>query len=166
MWNTTLYFLHIVAVVFWIGGIAYILTVLMPAVPNLSLRDRAGFMPILLRRFLVVVWTAIMILLLTGLHRVFFVWDITHSGFFATPIGYTLAAKLVLVALLIGIALLVTLRTVPRAVSHVLTHTGAAPDEYKCMQCKQIVGGMRRQLQVALVLGLLIIYAAVELRGA
>lgn len=166
LWNTILYFLHVVAVVFWIGGIAYIVTVLMPAVPNIALRDRTAFMPVILRRFLVVVWTAIAILLLTGLHRVFFVWDITRSGFFATPIGHTLAIKLVLVAVLIGIALLVTLRTVPRAISHVLTHEGADPDEYKCMQCKEIVGGMRRQLQAALAVGLVIIYAGVELRGA
>ncbi len=164
--NSVLYFLHIVATVFWIGGIGYILFVLMPAVPQISLRDRARFMPLILRRFLVVVWTAIGFLLFSGAYRIFFVWDISQMGFFSTPLGYTLAVKLVLVGALIGIALLVTYRTVPHTRAHVRTHLDDSCDAYKCAQCRQIVGGMRRVLQAALIVALVVIYAAVELRGA
>lgn len=164
--NSILYFLHVVAVVFWIGGIGYILFVLMPAMPRVSLHDRASFMPVILRRFLVVVWTAIGVLVLTGLYRMFFVWDVTQPGFFAAPMGHSLAAKLVLVAILFAIALLVTFRTVPRATAHVSTHIHDSCNAYKCAQCGEIVGGMRRVLQAALVVALAAIYTAVELRGA
>ncbi len=164
--NSILYFLHVVAVVFWIGGIGYILFVLMPAMPRVSLHDRATFMPALLRRFLVVVWTAIGLLILTGLYRMFFVWDITQPGFFSGPLGYSLTAKLILAAALFAIALLVSFRTVPRATTHVSTHLQDSCDTYKCAQCGEIIGGMRRVLQAALVVALAVIYAAVELRGA
>ncbi len=163
--NTFLYFLHVVAVVFWIGGIGYILYVLMPAMPQVSLRDRARFMPLVLNRFLVVVWSAIGVLLISGLYRIFWVWDVTEAGFFSTQLGYVLAVKLVLIALLIGIAIVVTYRTVPRARTHVATHQEDQPDAYKCAQCGDIVGGMRRILQAALIVALVIIYAAIELRG-
>jgi uncharacterized membrane protein len=164
--NTILYFLHVLAVVFWIGGIGYILFVLMPAVPHIALRDRARFMPLILRRFLVIVWTAIGLLILSGLYRMFFVWDVTQAGFFTTPTGYTLTVKLVLVTVLIAVAAVVTFKAVPRARAHVTTHHGDPPDAYKCAQCGDIVGSLRRWLQIALVLALAIIYAAVVLRGA
>lgn len=163
--NSILYFLHVVAVVFWIGGIGYILFVLMPAMPQVSLRDRSRFMPLVLNRFLVVIWTSIGILVISGLYRIFMVWDVTQAGFFTSRVGHVLAAKLVLIVLLIGIALVVTLRTMPRARTHVATHHEDPPDAYKCAQCRNIVGGMRRMLQTALVVALVIIYAAIELRG-
>lgn len=163
--NSIMYFLHVVAVVFWIGGIGYILYVLMPAMPQVSLRDRSRFMPLVLNRFLVVVWSAIGVLVISGLYRIFLVWDVTQAGFFATRVGYVLAAKLVLIVLLIGIAIVVTSRVVPRARTHVATHHEDPPNAYKCPQCGDIVGGMRRMLQAALVVALVIIYAAIELRG-
>ena len=122
-------------------------------------------MPLILRRFLVIVWTAIGLLILSGLYRMFFVWDVTQAGFFATPFGYTLTVKLVLVAVLIAVAGVVTFRAVPRAKAHVTTHHSDPPEAYKCAQCGDIVGGLRRLLQIALVVALAIIYAAVELRG-
>jgi uncharacterized membrane protein len=163
--NSILYFLHVLAVVFWIGGIGYILFVLMPAVPHIALRDRARFMPLILRRFLVIVWTAIGVLILSGLYRMFFVWDVTQAGFFTTPTGYTLTIKLVLVAVLIAVAGVVTFQAVPRARAHVTTHHGDPPEAYTCAQCGDIVGGLRRLLQIALLVALTTIYAAVELRG-
>jgi hypothetical protein len=65
---------------------------------------------------------------------------------------------------LIALALVVTYRTVPRARRHVQTHVGDPPDAYKCAQCGDIVGGMRRILMLAFLVALAIIYLAVMLR--
>ena len=164
--NSVLYFLHVVAVVFWIGGISYILFVLMPAVPHVALRDRVKFMPLILRRFLYIVWAAIGLIVVSGVYRILFVWNVTEAGFFSTQLGYVLIAKLMLVVVLIVIAILVTFQAVPRAREHVTTHLKDPPDEYKCAQCGDIVGRLRRLLQSALVVALVVIYAAIELRGA
>lgn len=163
--NPLFYFLHVVAVVLWIGGIGYTLFVLMPAVPRISLRDRANFIPMILNRFLVVVWAAAAVLAVTGLHRMFGVWHVAQEGFFSTSTGHTLAFKLVMVGVLIGIALLVTFRTVPKARAHVSTHRDDPSDAYQCGQCRDIVGGMRHVLWGALVVALVVIYAAIKLRG-
>jgi uncharacterized membrane protein len=53
---TILHTLHLLAVVFWIGGVGYTLFVLIPALPTVSLRDRAVLVPRLFRRFLTLVW--------------------------------------------------------------------------------------------------------------
>ena len=164
--NNMMNFIHVAAVVFWIGGISYILFVLMPAVPNVALRDRARFSPVILLRFLVVVWVSAGLLVITGLHRIFAVWNVTEASFWGTALGGTLAAKLVLVAVLIGIAGVVTFQTVPRARAHVKTHEGEACDAYQCGQCKRIVGGMRRILYLGLAVALVIIYLATRLGGA
>jgi len=163
--NVLIYFIHVVSAVFWVGGIAYILFVLMPAVPRVALRDRSHFMPILLRRFLVVVWSAIVFLILTGWQRAVYVWDATETGFFDAPTGHVFATKLVLAAVLVGIALLVTVRVVPRAIAHVATHEHDPADAYQCAQCATVVGGMRRVLRAALGVALAVILLGVMLRG-
>jgi len=70
------------------------------------------------------------------------------------------------VAVLIGIAVLLTVQVVPRAIRHVHTHGDDPAEAYRCAQCATVVGGMRRRLQLALILALAIIYLAVMLRGA
>lgn len=55
MISTILHTLHLLALVFWIGGVGYILFVLMPSLPVVSLRDRARLVPRLLSRFLTIV---------------------------------------------------------------------------------------------------------------
>jgi putative copper export protein len=163
--DSAFYFLHLVAAMFWIGGIAYILFVLMPAVPKIALRDRSQFMPIVLRRFLIIVWTAIGTLVATGIYRLGRFWDLTQPGFFSTPAGEVLLVKMLLVAGLVLIASHVTWRSVPNAVEHVSTHVGDPPDAYKCPQCGAIVGNLRTMLQRALGLALAIVFAAIHLRG-
>ncbi len=70
-----------------------------------------------------------------------------------------------MIVVLIGIAIVVTFSTVPQARTHLATHHEDPPDAYKCPQCGDIDGGMRRMLQTALVVALVIIYAAIEMRG-
>lgn len=157
------HWIHLLGVVAWIGGIVYILGVLLPAMPHVALRDRATFVPLLLRRFLVVVWISIGAIVLTGLYRIFFVWDVTAPGFFASWPGRTLAEKLVLVGALIGIAAKITFLVVPQAIEHVRTHKNDSPDDYKCPQCLQVIGRLKRHLQFALAIALVTILWAARL---
>jgi uncharacterized membrane protein len=157
--------LHILGVVAWIGGIIYVLVVLMPAVPKIALRDRANFVPLILRRFLAVVWTSVGLILVTGLYRIFWVWDAAQSSFWGTPVGRVLMEKLTLFGVILVVVGLVTFRAVPRAIAHVATHQGDAPDAYACKECATVVGSLKRHLQVGLAVALLIIFWAVRLRG-
>lgn len=156
---------HILGVVAWIGGIAYVLFVLMPAVPKIALRDRANFIPIILRRFLALVWTSVAVILLSGTYRIFWVWNASQAEFWGSPVGRILMEKLTLVAVILVVVSLVTFRAVPRALTHVATHQKDAPDAYACQQCATVVGSLKRHLQVGLAVALLIIFWAVRLRS-
>ncbi len=156
---------HIVSVVTWIGGISYILFVLLPAMPNVALRDRARYVPVLLRRFLWVVWVSVVAIFVTGLYRIFFVWNAAEAAFWGTPQGRTLVEKLGLVGAILVVVLLVTFRVVPGAIAHVATHADDPADAYKCPQCLKVIGGMKRHLQVGFAIGLVIILYGVMLRG-
>lgn len=162
----TLHWAHLVAVVSWIGGIVYLLTVLLPAMPKLALRDRANFVPIILGRFIRLVWISIATLVASGLYRMFAVWNVGEATFWSLPQGQILTTKLVLAAALIGVALSVTFNVVPKTVAHVSTHKNDSPDAYACLQCAQVMGGMKRHLKTALALALVIIFLAAKLRGA
>ena len=160
-----LLWLHLLGVVAWIGGIAYILLVLMPAMPKIALRDRANFVPLTLRRFLRVVWIAVTVILVTGLCRAFTIWPAGEASFWTTPLGRILGEKLGMVVLILGVVLSVTLRAVPRAIAHVATHKDDPADAYACKQCATIIGSLKRHLQIGLAIALVIIFWAVRLRG-
>ncbi len=167
MITTILHTLHLLAVVFWIGGVGYTLFVLIPALPTVSLRDRAALVPRLLRRFLTLVWLSIAVVASTGLYRAVAVMGISSiNSLTGTYYGNILLSKLVLVAALITVALSVTLRVYPRTVSHLKTHQTDQPTEYRCSKCGEITGFVKAHLYAAVVLSVFIVFAAALLRGA
>ncbi|GBC69326.1 hypothetical protein HRbin01_01024 [archaeon HR01] len=162
-----MHWMHLLGVVFWIGGVAYILLVLMAGLPHVALRDRARMMPILLRRFLYLVWVSVAVVAATGLYRVVFVMGITDvAALTMTRYGNLLLAKLVLVAALLAVASSVTLRVYPRTVRHLQTHLEEPADSYRCTSCRMITGSIKLHLETGLVLAAVIIFAAALLRGA
>jgi putative copper export protein len=162
-----MHWLHLLGVVFWIGGIGYILFVLMSGIPMTSLRDRARMMPILLKRFLAIVWISIAVIVASGLFRVFYVMGMTTlDPFILSSYGNLLLLKIILVIALIGVASSVTLRQYPRTLKHLTTHLNDPPESYRCQQCGSIVGGLRNHLDIGLALALVIIFLAAMLRGA
>ncbi|UUZ65279.1 CopD family protein [Polaromonas sp. P1(28)-13] len=60
-------FLHVTAAITWLGGVSFMLFALRPAVTQLPPPQRLPLIAQVLRRFFVLVWPAIAILLLTGL---------------------------------------------------------------------------------------------------
>ena len=167
MLSLFLHWLHLLGVVFWIGGVGYIVFVLLPNMPTIALRDRAKLVPKLLKRFLKIVWISIAVIVLTGLYRVFFVMKITTiEQLIFTRYGNILGIKILLVIALITVALSVTLRVYRRTVSHVITHSNDSPDSYSCPACKNIVGSIQLHLETGLALAFIIIFLAAMLRGA
>jgi uncharacterized membrane protein len=87
--------LHLAAAIFWIGGMAFMMLALRPAVAaQLQPPVRLPLMADVLRRFFVVVWTSIAVLLPTGLYMLF------STGMKGAPVGWHL---------MLGIGLVMTL---------------------------------------------------------
>ena len=167
MLSLVLHWIHLLSVVFWIGGVAYLLLVLLPNLRLIALRDRAKLVPELFRRFMVVIWVSIALITVSGLYRVFFVLGFDSlNDLTASYYGNVLLIKLLLVAALFGVALSVTFRVRPSVVSHVKTHLNDPPESYACAMCKSVAGPLRAHLALGLALASVIILLAALLRGA
>lgn len=99
---------HVVAAVVWIGGMFFI-ALAAPAIRRLTDdATRAALFDQLGRMFRNVGWICIAVLLATGIYQLrvrgWWGWDVWGSReFWSHPPGFTLALKLVLVAILIGV---------------------------------------------------------------
>ena len=60
-------FLHIAAAIFWLGGISFMLFALRPAAGQLAPAQRLPLIASVLKKFFLLVWVAVVLLLLTGL---------------------------------------------------------------------------------------------------
>jgi len=65
--NTLMNFLHVSAAIVWLGGMSFMLFALRPAVMALPPAQRPPLMAQVLRRFFMLVWPSIGLLLVTGL---------------------------------------------------------------------------------------------------
>ena len=167
MLSLVLHWIHLLSVVIWIGGVSYILFILLGNMRLISLRDRARFVPRILRRFLTVVWISIAAIVVSGVYRVVFVMRITSiEQLIFTRYGNILGIKLLLVIALIAVALSVTRRVYPRVVKHVSTHYDENPNNYVCSECGNVVGSIRSHLETGFLLAVVIIFLAAMLRGA
>ncbi|HIQ29901.1 MAG TPA: hypothetical protein EYH45_04985 [Candidatus Caldiarchaeum subterraneum] len=167
MLSLVLHWIHLLSVVLWIGGVGYILFVLLGNMRFISLRDRARFVPRILKRFLVIVWLSIAAIIISGLYRVIFVMHITSvEQLIFTRYGNILGLKIILVVALITVALRITTKVYNRTVHHVAKHVDDEPNSYTCAECGSIVGSIRNHLEVGFLLSVVIIFLAAMLRGA
>ncbi|MBI2346167.1 MAG: CopD family protein [Deltaproteobacteria bacterium] len=161
-----MHWLHLVAVVAWIGGLTYILLVVAPVALSIDPATRATIAPRLVRRFLTLVWISVVLLLGTGLYRVFAVQQMwTATAWFSSGYGHILLTKLVLSLLLFGIAGHLTFASYPKLRAHMEEHA-MSPAPVACTTCIRMMRKARRMLKLAWVIGLLIILLAARLRGA
>jgi uncharacterized membrane protein len=98
--------LHIIAAMTWIGGMLFLVTVLVPLLRTPAMRDRAlELFHVLGIRFRVVGWIALGTLVVTGifnvLHRGYTLEQLFTGQAFYGPWGHALAGKLFLVALIV-----------------------------------------------------------------
>ena len=77
-------FLHLAAAIAWLGGVSFMLFALRPAAVQLAPPQRLPLITDVLQRFFRLVWTAIAVLLITGL------WMLLSVGMKNAPTGWHL----------------------------------------------------------------------------
>jgi uncharacterized membrane protein len=117
--------IHILAAMVWIGGAGFIALVLVPALRREDLRAQS---PEILRtaaiRFRTVGWISLSVLVVTGLTNLMLrgipLPSLSDGAFYATRFGHALGAKLILVALILGIGAVHDFILGPRAAAAIL----------------------------------------------
>lgn len=100
-------FVHVLSAVIWVGGMLFVSLVVVPAVRHLPPKERSALMSALGRRFRVVGWTCIVLLVLTGLLNAGFrgvTWANFPTLVAATSFGQLLGAKVLLVGAMIALS--------------------------------------------------------------
>jgi uncharacterized membrane protein len=110
---TVIKFLHLVSSIVWLGGMTFMLLALRPALGEvLAPSQRLPLLAGVLRRFFLLVWGAIVLLLLSGGYM------LGHAGAQAAPIGWHLMAGIgVLMCLVFGHIYFAPYRRLQAAVS-------------------------------------------------
>jgi putative copper export protein len=126
-------FLHILSAVIWIGGMLFLALVVVPATRGLPPAERAALFGVLGRRFRAVGWACIAVLLVTGVvnaaYRGVTLENVGSAALWSSPFGTTLALKLGVVALLLGLSAYHDFVIGPRSVRLLEPATGRGPDD-------------------------------------
>jgi uncharacterized membrane protein len=101
-------YIHILSAIVWVGGMLFLALVVVPVARRLPPAERAPLLDSLGRRFRAVGWTAIGLLLATGLLNAGYrgvTWEAFFSGrLFASSFGQVLLLKVLLVSLMIVVS--------------------------------------------------------------
>jgi putative copper resistance protein D len=137
-------YLHVLAAATWVGGIVFLVVVVVPA---LHRADRAAAAPILratVVRFRAVGWTAFAVLIATGvynLHARAIGWaELSDPAFRATPLGRALIAKLALFGVVLVLGGVHDFWIGPRA----LVALERAPDAPEVQRLRKLTGWIGR----------------------
>jgi putative copper resistance protein D len=99
-------FLHVLAALVWVGGMFFVALVAVPVARRRPPAERVALLDALGRRFRAVGWSAIVVLLVTGVANVALrgvTWQAVVTGqLLASPFGQLLAAKLLVVLAMLG----------------------------------------------------------------
>jgi uncharacterized membrane protein len=101
--------IHIVSVVVAIGGSAFVLFVLRPALQSVGSQERERVMERVHARFRVIVWIAFALIAITGLAAAGSLRVLQPQVLFGTVYGQLLLVKIVLALVLFACALLITI---------------------------------------------------------
>ncbi len=145
MFAMLIIWIHILAAMFWIGGMLFFSLVLIPSMSGLSSPERNGFMSRIGAHYRRASWISLSILLITGLTRLY------QLGFSPLTAGNWIWAKLALVLLMFMLTLLHDLVLGPKSIQISRSTTGPHP-------LQQTVRWMAR---LNLVVGLFVVLAAV-----
>ena len=130
---------HILAMAAWTGGMAYALLVLRPSLSVLSPADRLALHGQTFKRFFLIVWHAMPLVLITGWAMVFGV----YGGFATLPVAVNIMQALGLVM----------------AVVFVVLFFGPWK-RFRAQPSAEAAGSIRRLIVANLVLGVLVIVSA------
>ncbi len=156
MSSFTLVWIHLIAAVSWVGGTIFLSLVLAPSYRSMASKPDAGALfRVTARRFRLVVWSAVAVLLLTGPMLV-----LSHEWPLFEPARWPslLAIKLSLVALLLLMTLTHDLVLGPR-----VRAISALPPDKRSASDRTILAAASWLPRVALALSLAVLFAAVML---
>lgn len=102
--GTIAQWIHISAAVLGVGGMGFILLVLLPAIRGLSPEERDTFVKTVLLRFRWVTWSVIILLLGSGLYNLKLVWEVPWGTYWKF-----LSIKLALALAIFAISLILTI---------------------------------------------------------
>jgi putative copper export protein len=101
-------FVHILSAIIWIGGMLFVALVVVPATRGLPPSERAALFSSVGRRFRTVGWVCIGALLVTGVINAAYrgvTWEnLFTTALWGSPFGVTLALKLGVVAIMLGLS--------------------------------------------------------------
>jgi uncharacterized membrane protein len=165
--SLVLHWLHLSAVVLWIGALGFNIMILTPNLKRVDLTNRSKLMSQVMPSFLKLVWISVAIIVSTGLYRVAFVNNMTKiTDFTSTSYGLSLVAKMSIVAAMITIAAIITLRLAPRIVSHLSIHIQGEQMQQSCATCVSMLKQTRSLMITVFVMSFAAIFIAAFLRGA
>ena len=164
--NLVLHWLHLSAVVLWIGTLGFNIMILTPNLKRIDLTSRSKLMSNVMPAFLKLVWISIVIIVSTGLYRVAFVNNMTNLSDFVSSYGLSLIAKMSIVAVMIAIAAVITLRLAPKIISHLSTHIQGEQMQQSCSVCASMLKQTRSLMISVFVMSFAVIFIAAFLRGA
>jgi len=165
--SLVLHWLHLSAVVLWIGALGFNLMILVPNLKRVDLTNRSKLMSQVMPSFLKLVWISIAIIVGTGLYRVVFVNNMTKlSDFTSTSYGLSLIAKMSIVVAMIVVVAVITLRLAPKIVSHLAIHVQGEQMQQSCSICASMLKQTRTLMISVFVMSFVAIFIAALLRGA
>ncbi len=113
-------FLHILSAVIWIGGMFFLALVVVPTTRGLTPSERAALFGAVGRRFRMVGWVCIGVLLVTGAvnsaYRGVTLENLFSAALWGSPFGTTLALKLGVMAVMLGLSVYHDFAIGPRSV--------------------------------------------------
>lgn len=165
--SLVLHWLHLSAVVLWIGALGFNIMILTPNLKRIDLTNRSKLMSNVMPSFLKLVWISIVIIVGTGLYRVAFVNNMANlSDFASTSYGLSLIVKMSIVAVMIAIAAVITLRLAPKIISHLSVHIQGEQTQQSCSICASMMKQTRSLMISIFVMSFAVIFIAAFLRGA
>lgn len=162
-----IHWLHLSAVVIWIGGLGFNLIILSPNLNQIDLINRRKLVSKILPSFLKLVWISISIIVATGLYRIVFVNKMTTlADFTNSNYGLLLLVKILIVISMIILAAIITIRLKPGIIAHLSAHIEDEPIQKSCSTCVSMLKHTRSLMMTVFIISFVVIFIAAFLRGA
>ena len=151
-------YLHILSAIIWIGGMFFLALVVVPVTRGLPPQQRVALFGAVGRRFRTVGWICIAVLLVTGTVNLAYrgvTWtNLFTAELWGSPFGTTLALKLALVALMLGLDIYHDFVLGPRSLR--LAAAGHAPQDAERLRKRASMLGRAEAVLALVVLALAI----------
>lgn len=147
--------LHIVAAALWIGGMLFLVLVIVPSLRSPALAPHAtAAIRVVGERFRTVGWVTLLVLFVTGTVNAAFragsASELSTSTWWATPFGRLLAMKLVLVALVLVLSAYHDFVAGPRA-GRLMAEAPGTPEAARWRTVARTLGRVNLLLALAIV---------------